>query len=130
MKKVFLLLGIAAFYSATAQQKDVFDINKHISDLLNKKKGQQNKVNPPEFKTFSFNNGNGPFSKLSHVAANGDNVYILPQDNMPCVVPGNKLSNMPNISDPGPYYDSPVFKNDTPGSIPNVVKPYKLVTSK
>jgi len=30
MKKVFLLFGIAAFSSASAQQKDLFDIQKHL----------------------------------------------------------------------------------------------------
>lgn len=30
MKKIFLLFGIAAFSAASAQQKDVFDIHKHL----------------------------------------------------------------------------------------------------
>lgn len=130
MKKVLLLFCSASFYSASAQQKNVFDINRHISNFLDKKHEQQNNVKPPESVFLSNNNGNGPFSKFSHVTANGEEVFILPANNMPCVVNGINLNNIPNISDPGKYYDSPVFKDESPGSIPNVVKPYRVIPSK
>ena len=46
MKKVFLVFGIAAFSSASAQQKDVFDINRHIRGFLDKKtpSGKEKKI--------------------------------------------------------------------------------------
>ena len=37
MKKNFLLFGIAAFSSASAQQKEMFDINRHIQEVLKNK---------------------------------------------------------------------------------------------
>lgn len=38
---------------------------------------------------------NSPVARLSHVLPNGNKVYILPQDNMPCVVPDTRAYNMP-----------------------------------
>lgn len=131
MKKVFLLFGMAAFYSASAQQKGVFDIQRHLDNLKKDKKipGVGNK--PFDKTTLVINYGFPLYSqKLSHVLSNGDRVYILSQDNMPCVVPGIPQNNIPNISNPNAYFQSPLFKNDSPGSIPNAVKPYRLIVSK
>ena len=45
MKKVFLLLGIAGFTTASAQQKDVFDINRYL-----KKKNAEKSITIPKIK--------------------------------------------------------------------------------
>ena len=37
-----------------------------------------------------------PTAKLSHTLGNGNKVYLLPQDNMPCMVPNMTQFNMPN----------------------------------
>jgi len=37
MKKTFLALGILAFTSVSAQQKEVFDVNRHIQQVLRTK---------------------------------------------------------------------------------------------
>jgi hypothetical protein len=127
MKRVFLLFGIAAFSSASAQQKDVFDINRHIQELLNKNNTALKSSGPAEINTYFLNGPHQSNVTLSHVLPNGDKVYLLPQDKMPCVVPGITLNNMPNISDPDEYFEALAFKNNTPGIIPNAVKPYRII---
>ncbi|PZR28318.1 MAG: hypothetical protein DI535_06650 [Citrobacter freundii] len=47
----------------------------------------------------------------SHTLPSGAPVFLLPQDNMPCVVP-NSVSNMPVAR-------GPVAKPGTPGAMPN-----------
>ena len=131
MKKVFLLFGIAAFSSASAQQKDVFDIQKHLDKMVKDKKISGGIFNPFNKPAPVTNYGYSPNNqKLSHILPGGDKVFLLSQDNMLCVIPRETLSIMPNISDPDKYFESPLFRNDTPGSIPNVVRPYRIIISK
>ena len=130
MKKVFLLFGVAAFGAASAQQKGVFDVNKHIQDFLKKKHGIQKDSTPSLIDNFYTNRNTESLAKLSYTLPNGDKVYILPMDNMPCVVPGFPQNNMPNISNPNIYYHSPLFRNEIPGTTPNAVKPYRLISIK
>ena len=49
-------------------------------------------------RNFSLPGTNNAMAKLSHVLPNGNKVYILPQDNMPCVVPDIRAYNMPTGS--------------------------------
>ncbi len=128
MKKVFLLFGISAFSAASAQQNDVCDVNKHVQDFLKKKHGIQKNNTPSLIDNFYTNINTETLSKLSYTLSTGDKVYILPVDNMPCVVPGYFQNNMPNISNPNIYQNSPLFRNNTPGTIPNAVKPYRLIS--
>jgi len=37
-----------------------------------------------------------PSAKFSHILRNGNKVYFLPQDHMPCIVPNMSQFNMPN----------------------------------
>ena len=131
MKKIFLLFGIAAFSSASAQQKNVFDIQKHLDKMVKEKKipGRVFKpFNKPEPLTnYWYSQIN---QKLIHILPNWDKIYLLSQDNMPCVVPGYTQNIMPNISDPDKYFESPLFRNDSPNAIPNLVKPYRIIISK
>jgi len=131
MKKIFLLFGMAAFCSASAQQKEVFDIQKHLDNMIKDKKipgGVFKPFNKPTPITNYWYYPND--QKLSYISPNGDKIYILSQDNMPCVVPGYTQNIMPNVSDPDKYFESSLFRNDTPGSIPNVVRPYRIIVSK
>lgn len=130
MKKVFVLFGIAAFSTASAQQKDVFDIMKHLDKMVKDKKFPQAIIKPPS-KNYPFINhlSQRPAPELSHILANGDKVFILSQDNMPCVVPGSTNTNMPNIADPNRYFDSPLFRKNLPGAIPNAISPYRFIVS-
>ena len=68
-----------------------------------------------------------PRAKLSYTLHNGSKVYLLPQDNMPCIVPDMNQRNMPNISNPDEYFRSLALENQVPGKIPNAVTPYKII---
>ncbi len=132
MKKVFLLFGLAAFSSASAQQKDVFDIQKHLEKMVKEKKNSGTVTNPFQKNNFLLHHLSRPqVWELSHILSNGDKVYTLSQDNMPCVVPDMRhYTNMPNISNSNEYFETLLFRQHLPGSIPNAVRPYKLIVSK
>lgn len=55
-----------------------------------------------------------PQASYSHSLPNGNTVYRLPQDNMPCVVPAT-TSNMP------------VIKKDNNGMMPNLTVPGTII---
>jgi hypothetical protein len=129
MKKIFLIFGMAAFCSASAQQKGVFDINRHLKGLLDKKNTRATVIMPPEINMNFIGPANQPAYKLLYSLPNGDKVYVSNWDNMPCVIPGTIPFIMPNVSSPNEYFWSPLFKNNVPGTIPNAVKPYKLIAS-
>ncbi len=130
MKKLFLLLSIAGFSSASAQPGNLFDIQKHLQKKKteNKKKSQRNPGMKPQF--FSAE----PFFRSkpqpSFTLPNGDKVMFLHQDNMPCVVPDIRQFRMPNISNPGEHFLTEYFKNRPPGCIPNPAIPRRLISSK
>jgi hypothetical protein len=127
MKKVLLLLSISAFTSASAQQKDVFDIQKHLEKgFLEKKKIPGTLFGPLGKSNHIFNFPFEPQSwKMSHILSNGDMVYLLPQDNMPCVVPATTQFIMPNVSISENFAESNRIKQTMPGIIPNAGIPYK-----
>jgi hypothetical protein len=128
MKKVFLLFGIAAFSTASAQQKDVFDINRHIQGFLDKKTSSRKVIKPIVANNFFSIGTYKPGMKLSYVLPNGDKIYLLPQDNMPCVAPGFPQNNMPNVFDPDKFFESNIVKQNIPGNIPNVaVPPFRMI---
>jgi hypothetical protein len=131
MKKVFVLFGIAAFSTASAQQNDVFDIQKHLEKMLKDKKFPRAIIKPPSINYPFINHTSGrPAWEFSHILPNGDKIFLLSQDNMPCVVPGSVNTIMPNIADPEKYFESLFFRNNLPGAIPNVVSPYRFIASK
>jgi hypothetical protein len=136
MKKVFLLFGIAAFSAASAQQNDLFDIQKHLQKKqAEDQKDDVIKLRPPFLKTV------GPYSnsymanrpELTYTLPNGDKVITLGQDNMPCIVPDMSLFKaMPN-----PGYDGNPYGNNLlsmrqrqPGQIPNGAMPLRMIVSK
>lgn len=64
-------------------------------------------------RNFTLPETNNALARLSHVLPNGNKVYILPQDNMPCIVPDTRGYNMPvgwgNVnSDEGIYATPPL----------------------
>jgi len=131
MKKVFLLFGIAAFSTSSAQQKGVFDIQRHLDKMVKDKKLPKPGIKPPSINyPFINHTYQRPAWELSHILPNGDKVFLLSQDNMSCVVPGSINTNMPNIADPNKYFESPLFRNNNPGAIPNAVSPYRFIVSK
>ena len=101
MKKLFLVLGLSGFCAtAFSQQGELFNAREHLQKKTNpdKKKG-----NNPIVRTLpSPLQKTGLLSKpiLSHILPNGDRIYILPVDNMPCVSPDmTRYRSMPNADD-------------------------------
>ena len=131
MKKIFLLFGVVTFSFAIAQQKDVFDINRHIQGVLKNK--STSSTGQKTFKTDKTIIAGLTHSqpKQSYILPNGDKVNVLSGDNMPCVIPEMKqFTIMPNISNPNEYFETLFFRQHLPGNIPNAVKPYRLIASK
>lgn len=133
MKKVFFLFGIAAFSSATAQQKDVFDIQKHLQKKqAEAKKGTEEKkyVLPPFMKLQSV----PPFIKDQHnesyTLANGD-IVLFGNGSMPCIKPDmSQFHTMPDIA-ANQYHSYNFYLNGTiPGQIPNGASPHNLLRIK
>lgn len=84
MKKDFLLLGIVGFTTASAQQKELFGINKHL-----KKKNAEKSTATPKTK-LGFSRTSSSRLKLikkstnhSFALPNSDKVYSSPTYNMP-----------------------------------------------
>ena len=138
MKKILLLFGVAAFTSVSAQQNDFFDIEKH---LQKKSKEKQSKKFPalsfPKTRNFSFpklNQENFPVYTFSGsnnytLLPNGNKVYTLSQDNMPCIVPDMKEWNiMPNLAYHRLSHPFNWLNKNEPGQIPNAwTKPPVLI---
>lgn len=61
-----------------------------------------------------------PQAKLSHVLPNGNAVYKLPQDNMPCIVPDSSRYN----------YNMPVIRGEIVGNMPNASPRMQLIPKK
>jgi hypothetical protein len=133
MKKVFLLFGIAVFSSASAQQKDLFDIGIHLQKKQAESKKAAEKKNmllPPRniFNLYIPYTANQ--SDLSYLLPNGDKVIILGQDNMPCVVPDmSQFQNMPNPSFQRSNSSFVPFTKG-PGQIPNGALPFSMIVWK
>jgi hypothetical protein len=132
MKKVFILFGIAAFSSASAQQNDVFDIQKHIQQKIVKEKEKAEKT---IFKGFdkcwgtSLSKRTRLTNMRDFILPNGDKVITLPIDNMPCVQPDlHQFQTMPNVAYDKPFNFSP--QRPKPGQIPNGAKQYRMIVSK
>jgi hypothetical protein len=101
MKKILLVLGIGAFTTASAQQKDLFDIGQHLKKkrVEGKKMAEKKSLVLPFLKNFPT--GDLYLSARaaeSYTLPNGDKVVISPIDHMPCVQPDmRQFRVMPSI---------------------------------
>lgn len=132
MKKIFIIASILAFFFASAQQNELFDIQKHvqqkIKDEINQKQKEQllslfkPKMSTPFLKPIPV-----PQMKILESLPNGDKVYILPEDNMPCIVPDMSQFNKADLAglDLKQKYFTP--NRNFPGKIPNPVTPFKFI---
>jgi len=132
MKTIFLVFGLFGCYAVSAQQKDLFDIEKHLHKKSIEKKGTKHRLlQPDNFNNYKSVPEKNPANKsytgvLSHTLPNGDKLYSLPTDNMPCVVPDmNQYKIMPNAG----TSTKKVLQNH-PGIIPNPTKPFKIPARK
>ncbi|HOZ70122.1 MAG TPA: hypothetical protein PK328_12190 [Chitinophagaceae bacterium] len=122
MKVIFLSIGLLAVTSVAGQQKETIDLDELIryryDSSLHKMKWSseflQKQLNPAP------NPNTQPESKdlkgqLDYQLPNGDLVFRLPTDRMPCVKPGNQLLyTMPVLP-----YKKEQIQPEKPGSIPN-----------
>jgi hypothetical protein len=135
MKKLSILLALTGFsVVASAQQGDFFDIQKHLQ--------KKRKEDKPAYKPFlikpSFQNQLNLFQsgkvnnqrEFSHILPNGDKVYILSQDNMPCVIPDMSQFNLSDVLGSNKYSGTTFLPNHIPGSIPNAAFPKRIIISK
>jgi hypothetical protein len=124
MKPLLLTVGVLSFSVGFSQTPD--DKMQELLQKLNAKPSITQPVLP------GLPKSDNTFTVLS----GANRVYILPQDNMPCVTPQISHYNMPNLAD-NRY--NPKFQFD-PNGIPNpalppevikpVLPPYKILEKK
>jgi hypothetical protein len=114
MKKLFfVLLRSFCFCSLYAQEKAMpFDPKNYLEQKTATTNpvyewSLKNKVTDEEFKKLLLPGFNITISGNTYNLPNGNKVIILPQDNMPCVVPDMKQFNMP------------LLKPEVPATMPN-----------
>lgn len=120
MKKIFFFVSILGFSFVSAQQKGIFDIQKHLQQKFKQEQDQKQKEHALSFlkrNQLFLQWPSPPQARLSHILANGNKVYLLPQDNMPCIVPDMGQFNMPNLAK----------GKRIPGKMPNAAIPYKII---
>jgi hypothetical protein len=92
MKKVFVIMAFVAYVDASAQDNQT-PLVKPVPP-----KPKTNAVEAPRF--YVFTPGQPQLAVKGHLVntlPNGNKVYALAQDNMPCVVPDITQYNMPVI---------------------------------
>lgn len=101
MKKILLIAGIASF-SVAAAQNDRFPKVQVIPP-----KSKNNISSIPKFYVVTPKSSLIANAKLLNTLPNGNKVYALPQDNMPCVVPDVSQFNMPVVTQEREAYTIP-----------------------
>lgn len=120
MKTLLLLVCITTVNTLSAQNKDVFDINSHLQQLIKEGKLPWQKNN--QVNLLSGRPGNPP--SLSIIFSNGDIVYTFPQYNMPVITPAPSNQHMPNGATGHPF-----ILHQT-NAIPNPAPPLIIGTDK
>jgi len=134
MKKLPVFLALSCISIAgTAQQKDFFDIQKYLQ-----KKSKESKpaskplvLLKPSFQNFATPESQPVISgsEFSHSLPNGDKVYILLQDNMPCITSKINRFDISNGFDEKEITSPVNYNKSLPGIIPNVVIPKRIIFS-
>jgi hypothetical protein len=101
MKKIFLIAGIASFSVAAAQN------NPSPKIQVIPPKPKNNISSLPKFYVVNPKTRLIDGAKLLNTLPNGNTVYALPQDNMPCVVPDVSQYNMPVVTPEKEAYTIP-----------------------
>lgn len=108
MKSIFFALGIIGSVTVAAQE------NNMVEDYFKKNTPKLKKDVSLSFPSAVELDKKMPMGmEYSHSLTSGTNVYTLPQDNMPCVVPDMKQFSMPNAG------TGIKIKSNGPGAIPN-----------
>lgn len=134
MKKVISIFSITAFISsfAVAQQNDFFDIQKHLQEKFRKEQEEKQKEKilslTKEPRLTFIKTQAPPLAKLSHTLPGNIKVYLLPLDNMPCVVPDmKKYHEMPNTASKNKLVLQNLLNRDMAGTIPNPAGPRQII---
>ena len=101
MKKILLIAAIASFSVAAAQD----DRSPRIQVIPPKPKN--NISSTPKFYVVPPKSSLIDDARLLNTLPNGNKVYALPQDNMPCVVPDVSQYNMPVVTPEKEAYTIP-----------------------
>jgi hypothetical protein len=108
MKKIFFVLAIGTFSFASGQNRP------WVKPIPPKPRIDSYKLP----KTYSFNYTPQVLdnAKLLHTLPNGNKVYALPMDNMPCVVPDmSQYNTMATVNPKVPLYSIPNPAYPPPG---------------
>jgi hypothetical protein len=103
MKRIFFVIAIGAFSFASAQ-------NNNIDTFWLKTLPRKPKINSELPETYRYNITPQVLdqAKLLHTLPNGNKVYALPMDNMPCVVPDmSQYTKIPTVTPNVPSYSIP-----------------------
>lgn len=122
-----MFLECSLYTQQMLSKKELFDIEKHLQKKTTEKTGLKfgqetpGKFSVPESSPGSFPIINSYKGTFSYKLPNNDRVYILPTDNMPCIVPDMKdYDVMPNAGN-----NSNILLQNRIGEIPNPAKPFK-----
>ncbi len=111
MKYLLLIPVFLCCHSLSAQNNDFFNPDNRF-----KRPKDLNKLIPVK----PLQGISADQAILSHVLPGGNKFYLLPQDNMPCIVPNmDQWNNMPNAAPRIPYTVHHGLPGDQPGLIPN-----------
>lgn len=126
MKKIFLLIGVAAFTSAAAQQKDVFDIQQH----LQKKKTDANEAIKQKNLLLPFLQPKPgsetalPKSGDTYILSNGD-IVIYGNGSMPWIKPDMRQFQIMPDAAKSELISGLLSPGNKFGQIPNGAIPYR-----
>ena len=103
MKYLFLIAGILVSGFVSAQNDEVYYLQKQLKKL------QQKKINPlykhqPLAALLPQKDKLLSKKDVAYTLPNGNKVSALYQDNMPCIVPDMRQFNMPNAGSPDMLY--------------------------
>jgi hypothetical protein len=127
MKKIIILILITGVFIKISAQQPKVGINPTQKEFL--KKLLKNKMPDGNIKfrsdatkigSIKINNWMAtvmPQAKFSHKNQNGDILFLLPQDQMPCIVPDMLRYN----------YNMPDVKGKMQGNIPNASPKYQII---
>ena len=124
-KTPFFLMFSFCSFAASAQQNNFLNIPQYLQ-----KKATDKAVSKPLafFKPFFQNFAESHpqemiIGKFSHTLPNGDKVYTLSQDNMPCITTDLYKFDISNGFKENKVSSPFIFYYNKPGSIPNAVNP-------
>ena len=109
MKYLFLLAAITTFSFVSAQNDEVYYLQKQIKTKLHKK--------ITGFPNYQSSISVQPQKEVTYILPDGNNVSVLPQDNMPCIKPDMSQFNMPCVKPEKQTYNMPVLKGTAKGIV-------------